>query len=383
MEINGLEITEDNMHKVLSKAYENIQKNKPITNILIIGNGFDLACGLKTKYTDFLDRCKSEDFKKGNNLGSNIWCWYFLKLQEKNLTGENWIDFESEISTIIKSLDEASENLDNTIEFATNSLFKDNSAGIFRNKLEIFNNLLTSNIIEYEKANTLRLFRTRLFGDLQKLIMALEIYLLEIEQEEIQVPQVLKDIDPIKILSFNYTHTSGKIYNDMEESVCYIHGECRENSTIDSNDMVLGIDEYWKDEKKNSNTNYVIFKKYVQRIQKNSYVDILKFFNNRSDKKMRMTSEKCNEYNFYDIHIYGHSLDITDNDILKIIFDIETNIKIYHLDKPTQGAYIANVVKIIGKDKLIERVNNGTIKFIEIEINKESEEKKCQQTQLS
>ena len=45
-----------------------LKENKDFLHVLIIGNGFDLAHGLETKYTDFLDSC--------NNYNSS-WFYYF------------------------------------------------------------------------------------------------------------------------------------------------------------------------------------------------------------------------------------------------------------------------------------------------------------------
>ena len=109
------------------------------TNILIIGNGFDLAHGLPTTYNAFLKFLsvfktvytestltnynyykldKSlQDFlsnMKHNNLldelyklsSENIWIDHFLKCMDTaKLKGVNWIDFESEITNVIKSLE--------------------------------------------------------------------------------------------------------------------------------------------------------------------------------------------------------------------------------------------------------------------------------------
>lgn len=130
-------------------------------DILIIGNGFDLAHGLPTTYSDFLDFIDKikmihkknrnlDEFKNSynnmhksvkeylidafskfyflndtipsnknplikeiyDNLKDNIWFDFFEKLREKNLMkGINWIDFESEISHIIELIDRHQENL--------------------------------------------------------------------------------------------------------------------------------------------------------------------------------------------------------------------------------------------------------------------------------
>ena len=115
-------------------------------NILVIGNGFDLAHGLPTKYEDFLEFVKvvkqvikihdkesldsiewgninsqiSKLIKKNmgnvrNNLltqeplwnellNDNSWIEYFLQCDMYQK--ENWIDFESEIGRVIKSIDD-------------------------------------------------------------------------------------------------------------------------------------------------------------------------------------------------------------------------------------------------------------------------------------
>ena len=111
-------------------------------NILVLGNGFDLAHGLPTKYTDFLEFTKVMQKKISNNktveeidwagvsekvkgcitsyysgrgndkkvceeklselIYDNFWLDYFI--QNPMYNKENWIDFESEISKVIQSL---------------------------------------------------------------------------------------------------------------------------------------------------------------------------------------------------------------------------------------------------------------------------------------
>lgn len=101
--------------------------------ILVIGNGFDLAHRLPTQYCDFLNFIKAfnnpgnddyssfiKEIKEKNEslyleiqslIENNILIEYFLSIYEDRCkNGKNgWIDFESEISTIVKSLDEAKQ----------------------------------------------------------------------------------------------------------------------------------------------------------------------------------------------------------------------------------------------------------------------------------
>jgi hypothetical protein len=88
-------------------------------DILIIGNGFDLAHGLLTRYVDFLRFCKKcieaadchepaastiiNDF-----LTSNIWLQYFLAITPNLNDDKTWIDFENEIAIVITAFEKAS-----------------------------------------------------------------------------------------------------------------------------------------------------------------------------------------------------------------------------------------------------------------------------------
>ncbi len=78
-------------------------------DILILGNGFDLAHGLDTKYEDFLkyyqekySTTRSVGVDKSHNfLYNNVWAKHFLN---KILSGDKWIDLENEIYNVIVKL---------------------------------------------------------------------------------------------------------------------------------------------------------------------------------------------------------------------------------------------------------------------------------------
>lgn len=56
--------------------------------ILILGNGFDLAHGLKTKYSDFLDYCKTKyDSGEAENADKNN-NFYLRRKSEKTTKSE-------------------------------------------------------------------------------------------------------------------------------------------------------------------------------------------------------------------------------------------------------------------------------------------------------
>ena len=112
------------------KRVKGIQMNT--TNILVIGNGFDLVHGLPTRYMDFLKFIEGYfnynkmgetqeqyfvDFKKNEKqkeyfeinelMNNNLWFYYFCDLKMHRLLEgkDNWIDFEKEISIVVQTLD--------------------------------------------------------------------------------------------------------------------------------------------------------------------------------------------------------------------------------------------------------------------------------------
>lgn len=68
--------------------------------LLIIGNGFDLACGLKSKYKDFFDSIPEKTYR------DNFW-YYILDClrHRKLLESENWADIELQIFNQLKNIE--------------------------------------------------------------------------------------------------------------------------------------------------------------------------------------------------------------------------------------------------------------------------------------
>ena len=58
--------------------------------------------------------------------------------------------------------------------------------------------------------------------------------------------------------------------------------------------------------------------------------------------------------NKHHVYIFGHSLDVTDKDILRdIILNDNVHITIFYHDKDAMGQQIANLVKVIGQGEKI------------------------------
>ena len=263
--------------------------------ILLIGNGFDLAHGLPTSYKDFLDFCKMvrelytypiidneynqkklidwntdktikskllECYENRKNcfedkittqckeldelydcIKENVWINYFLE-REKSI-GENWIDFESEISNVVQAI----ETLKGYIERDEDVLkIKDTKQQIIIYFLKIAKKSL-QDVFNLKRIDG---FIEDISIELDKLIRSLEIYICEFVNE-IDINKEnddIKTITPDYVLSFNYSNTYERIYGQSKKvTYDYIHGKADIKNNVDTCNLVLGIDEYLEDDK--------------------------------------------------------------------------------------------------------------------------------------
>ena len=376
---------------------QNIQRDveKRLMNILVIGNGFDLAHGLPTKYGDFLrfikiffkyrnleeklriPKNKREKYIKNllkeetkhrlvcelGDLKYNGWVKHFTNVQIK----DGWIDFENEISKVIQTLDDAQKSC---------------SWKQINNFLDEFNIGRTTR--EKEIGN----IRDRCEEMLDSFIRCFEIYLSDYVNN-LPVNKKLSCIEELnidKVLSFNYTNTYHRVYcpdkND-EEWCDYIHGKAKIDNTIHGNNMVLGIDEYLSEDRKNRDLDFIAFKKYYQRIYKGTGSKYKNWIEEVRESRWQVEEESRGKYSGqiplmafpevarHNLYIYGHSLDITDKDILReLILNDNVKTTIFYPDKKDLGKKIANLVKVIGQDELIRRTG-GSTKTIEFRLQQD------------
>lgn len=283
-------------------------------NILVLGNGFDLAHGLPTAYKDFLDFTNTyqgniyieskntEAFKAyfertkqinpriyeelGDLIEENVWLKHFNAVYvERSKNGKTgWIDFESEVSGAVQALDGAMITIKEYLRGG-----KDRGP-MKPYQFETLKYLIGAESYRFNSIyfNLESLFehRERFLKDLNRLTRCLEIYLSDYVNN-LPVSKRLPDIDGLnidKVLSFNYTDTYARIYGkDMSDiEYDYIHGKAEITHDINSCDLVLGIDEYLVGDERNCNTEFIHFKKFFQRIYKKTgckYVDWLKEHN--------------------------------------------------------------------------------------------------------
>ena len=102
--------------------------------------------------------------------------------------------------------------------------------------------------------------------------------------------------------------------------------------------MVLGIDEYLSEDDRNKNVEFVGFKKYYQRIFKQTDYSYTGWFDT---------------FKLINLYIIGHSLDVTDKDVLsEILLRKYVRTTIFYHDKQANGTQISNLVRVLGYDNI-------------------------------
>lgn len=378
--------------------------------ILLIGNGFDLAHGLPTSYSYFLDFCdkiketlfflessNDDEWKKDiilnwdidnsiksklyewdkntnnnlnklfieiyDNIKNNIWINYFLEKREQ--LGKNWIDFESEILNVVQAF----ECVRNCTE-SGKSIPRSGIEGIKVEEVETFIDIFEGNgskmfAINYKTLGIFNKYVKKMTVDLDRLIRALEIYISEFinKIEVLQKNDDIKDINPDCVLSFNYSNTYERIYGQSNKiEYDYIHGKADITNNVNTCNLVLGIDEYLEGHDRDEKLEFLAFKKFYQRIYKSTDSSYMEWID-EIHRNFLIT---------YKLYIFGHSLDKTDKDVLELLIcndNVQTKIY-YHRksndDKKELGKLIRNLVRVIGAKELIRRTGGShkTIEFI-------------------
>lgn len=332
-------------------------------NVLVIGNGFDLAHGLNTRYDDFIKFIKDKTYDKYPNnenaakikriVGNekNGFINYFLAYINEV---PGWVDLERLIKNIIHQF----QNLfDHYMDYIIGKRFSERKMGG-----ELFDALkkfgFAKGICVYKNAGvqfsleaykeTYGLSRGEIVGKLRKelddLVSALEAYfMLELEVNPIYGKTALgqiAEIDPKYVISFNYTNTY-KLYGIKANDVFHVHGKLGSNP----NNMVLGFND--EDE---TNLDFIYFKKYFQRIQKlTGYID---------ERKMGVNDKPV-------VYFYGHSMDKTDGDIIQKLWSMSNGFIIYKYNQEDYEQKVINLIEVFGKKEATRMIQDKNIIFVQ------------------
>ncbi len=377
-------------------------------NILLLGNGFDLNHKFPTSYINFLNTITfliSIDREKlstvGNVLGDkilhekdpfiaecyekhsriydgvaiekelmeemtiaaqgNLWFNYLVDSVAKNMT---WIDFEKEIARVLKAFDNFFESgiikrIKDKIVFDFASYNKQEDKyiikcfpfffGKYENKTGINSEMMQINdkFIQEKIAGsgTFHLCEEEIVAELYNSLRDLADVLKKYFKIFVDTPSteyVNFSIKPkfaslpgaIEVYSFNYTNTYEILYRP--NVVEHIHGNT-------NTDIVLGVNPDKNDERYSIDTTFLQFKKYFQRTY---YATDNTFLDKIHDQQKLGTLEGI------ELYVVGHSLDVTDKDIIELIFALASRICVlYHSDISVKNQ-IKNLVEIYGKQGL-------------------------------
>lgn len=141
------------------------------------------------------------------------------------------------------------------------------------------------------------------------------------------------------IVSFNYTHTLDAITRKWAEKnhkipVCYIHGELRKNN------VVLGVNSDQRDEHDELELTFLVFKKYFQRVYNGTDTDYLRLLTKIEEK---------DSFKNYTLYVIGHSLDVTDTEVIRECFKNAGRIIVFNYNLNDVEQHIRNLVTIFGK----------------------------------
>ena len=262
-------------------------------NILVLGNGFDLAHELKTKYTDFLDFCKKkhpQDFNENEFAYmeccvTNLWMKHFLTMQETQQIGNTWIDFEKEIYNVIVSLKDAffyigngslTEDLHKVCQIKKYEKFSFYRLKDYLREVHL-NEDFTKNVVINLQDNSLNiyiknlsLFIKFLYKQLREFTAVFEKYLREevlakIDENSkymlsLQSIGAEEGSDDVRVLCFNYTDTCERLYKKKFNTYCkvsikpvYVHGSINESPECS---LILGTQNFDNKEKVGNTVRY-------------------------------------------------------------------------------------------------------------------------------
>lgn len=389
-------------------------------NIALLGNGFDINYRLLTSYRNFLltinflvnqkpDAIHSVgDVYGSNELQSidatikeshelykkvydevaleadtvhriselakkNLWFRYFIDSFNKDV---GWIDFETEIAYVIDCFQAASKH-PNSSMIRYKALEDDGTRyivlkafGFFLRDAKSDSGQFVGRTVKPEytveipiHSNNKVVDRKKiidcLYNELLDFVEMLKLYLKHfveastvalVTQQKIKPMEILNNVD--SAITLNYTNTYELLMPGTE--IFHIHGDLQ-------SDIVLGINSDKYDELENMDVSFVAFKKFYQRSLYNTDASYLRWFKNLSDE---------GSYG-EDIHlvIYGHSLDVTDKDIIENLISVASKITIFYHNNEAKALYIQKLVAMFGRAKFEQIRDKQELRFLSTTID--------------
>ena len=183
---------------------------------------------------------------------------------------------------------------------------------------------------------------------------------------------------PDKIYSFNYTNSYHKFYKEI--SIDFLHGKLgkQQNIVLGISDLeeslsklkAFGFTKYHQ--KLFKDTDYLFLDKKVSKVKlyKNNFSDYKRDYGHQSIQQFNETISRLESLDL-NIEVWGHSLDVSDQDYIKDLFslndDIDRNVRVtvYYFDSNAKFSLLNNLLGILKKDKVEHWMKNGWLKFEE------------------
>ena len=354
-------------------------------DLLIVGNGFDIASGYWTTCRDFLN-CFD---KKGvySPLGD-----FFITAYGKDFViNDEWNGFENQLCQYLEFLqylfddngnveghfaDERFEGVTGAYCFRIQNIsslpnniysilclpnplkrslllsadknFKIGFAGIdsYMSVPEEIYGLVyfVANPATSNKRCVLKHLLEELENEWNRLEKQLQQFIKEATTGQPSGPEALKNHGAKRVLSFNYSDTAERLYGLSPENVAHVHGDV-------STSIVVGIEPSMiTNQSVTEESAFINFFKRFRRIYKNCNKDYnRKIMNNLTEESI--------------IAIYGHSLDLSDRSILEPFFEKKLQRYDIYCYKDTD-AYKIKLARLIGLDLYDELEKDGKINLI-------------------
>lgn len=306
----------------------------PENKLIIVGNGFDLAHGLKTSYKDFLDWYISTSYSRF--LEKRPYSDELIKFKDSRF--EFGVDLPNDSKTTEDVFEHMRQSNKYSLEYNShffNELAQGLRKGIwvdvecfyYKKLKEIF----SRSPLGYDKKGALK----KLNNEFDFLIRKLGEYMNHINEtlpsvsslavyESCNFNRVFSSyyLKQIKVLNFNYTDTLiAKEYVESEDNVIYIHGKA---SDLADNPVVFGYgdetDSLYQQIEDSGDNEYLAHIKSFAYFSKSNYANLISYIDS----------------GYFEVHIVGHSCGLSDRVLLSEIFEHKycKSIEIYYHRHP-------------------------------------------------
>ena len=339
-----------------------------MNRIILVGNGFDLAHGLKTRYEDFINwyfeqlkktlaYCNYTNYEDAlcklhinvTEIGAISWRDFLrpyihsifkmsvdeflnyidyhrkqgnikvefsslLKRISKAISTKRWVDIEADYYELLKDCPDLNENVVANLQ---------QSLKYIQEKLAEYLLCVQDSATDNIKVVIREIINESIIGrDISQYALN---HIINLEEDRIY------PVDESLILDFNYTNTTDLYHNN----VIHIHGKLDEPLSI-----IFGygdeLDEHYKKLSNLNDNRYLTNMKSIRYLESGNYRDLLRFINAAP----------------YQIYIMGHSCGNSDRTLLNTLFEHENcvSIKPFYYQKDEEHDNYSEITQNISRN---------------------------------